>query len=183
MAKHLFSWRHVALASALLCSLTALAQRVDIKTNALLWATGSPNLGAEFRVGRHVTLNFEGAVNYLKISSINTKAAAFMPEVRYWFSGRPLAGHFVGLMGGAASYSTTFSQTRHKGDVFAAGLTYGYSFVLSRHWSLEATAGVGVAHLNEKRFKTTEEAPAEANNKKWAPTLTKLGVTFVYIIK
>ena len=36
---------------------SANAQRVGLKSNALYWAAMSPNLGAEFRVNRHLTLN------------------------------------------------------------------------------------------------------------------------------
>ena len=53
------------------CSLLALAlaagaggvqaQRVAVKTNALYWLTASPNLGVEFRMSRHFSLNIEAA--------------------------------------------------------------------------------------------------------------------------
>ena len=177
----------VAAAALLLCSTAAQAQRVSLKTNALYWATASPNLGVEFRLNRHLTLNLEGAANRLKIKSYNTKAIAFTPEMRYWFSARPQAGHFVGLMGMGTHYNLQLNKTRHNGDAFGAGITYGYSFVLSRHWSLETTLGLGALHVRED--KTKEGAPATSyhstspNNTKWVATPLKAGVTFVYIIK
>lgn len=84
----------------------------------------------------------------------------------------------------ASTYNVLLNGARHKGDAFGGGLTYGYSFVLGRHWSLEATAGVGALHINEKKFREgTEDVPDHANNAKWIPAPIKAGVTFVYLIK
>ena len=71
------------------CSVTAAAQRVSVKTNALYWAAATPNLGAEFRFNRHITIGLETAFNRFDISKVNTRMVGVMPEVRYWFSARP----------------------------------------------------------------------------------------------
>lgn len=159
------------------------AQRVALKTNALYWLASTPNLGAEFRVNRHVTFNFEAAYNRIKVFNIDTKGAVINPEVRYWFSARPQAGHFLGIAGIGADYNFRHKGKRYKGDLYGGGLTYGYSFVLSRHWSLEATAGVGIAHLQGKKYAKDEKEPQEANVKEWKFIPVKAGVSFVYIIK
>lgn len=160
------------------------AQRVSVKTNVLYWATASPNVGLEFRLNRHLTLNVEGAANYFKIKDISTHGMAFMPEMRYWFSLRPQAGHSVGIMGLVADYDVVFNGNKHKGDAFGFGPTYGYSFVLSRHLSLETTLGLGLLRVREKNFKPDSQVcPTEPNNCKWMVAPLKLGVTFVYIIK
>lgn len=159
------------------------AQRISLKTNALYWATATPNLGLEFRLNRHLTLNLEGAANRLKVSDISTRGMAFMPEMRYWFSARPQAGHFVGAMGLVADYDVTFNSTTHKGDAFGIGATYGYSFVLGRHWSMETTLGLGLLRVREKKYGPGQSSPEVPNNCKWLPAPLKAGVTFVYIIK
>ena len=38
---------------------TASAQRIALKTNALYWATASPNIGLELRINRHITFDFD----------------------------------------------------------------------------------------------------------------------------
>ena len=164
-------------------SQTAMAQRVALKTNVLYWATATPNLGLEFRLNRHLTLGVEGAVNKLKINSIDTRAEMAAAEMRYWFSARPQAGHFIGLAGIGANYDITKDQACHKGDAFGAGLTYGYSFVLSRHWSLEATIGAGQVYRHEKSYAKGSAEPEQVNVKKWQWAPIKVGATFVYIIK
>ena len=147
------------------------------------WAASTPNLGAEFRVNRHVTFNFEAAYNRIKIFNIDTRGTMITPEVRYWFSARPQAGHFVGIAGIGCHYNYERGTNRHKGDLYGGGVTYGYSFVLSRRWSLETTLGVGMAHVQEMRWDKDEYEPGEANVKGWRPIPIKAGVTFVYLIK
>lgn len=162
----------------------ASAQRVALKTNALYWAAATPNVGLELRVNRHVTFNFEGAVNRLKVGKYNTRGKAFTPELRYWFSARPQTGHFIGIMGAAVNYNVLVADQHHDGDIFGGGLTYGYSFVLGRHWSLEATLGGGIGYRREQDYNgLTEPRPVGMNVKKWQVLPLKAGVSFVYIIK
>ena len=142
--------RLCALCLALIMIAGAYAQRVSFKTNALYWGTLSPNAGVEFRLSRHYTLNLEGAVNPFTIGDYKIHSAAFTPEARYWFSGRPQAGHFVGIMGFGGIYSMAWNNTNHVGDAIGGGITYGYSFVLSRRWSLETTIGLGMLHVRER---------------------------------
>ena len=181
---------HRVLATALLTLLlaavgtTAQAQRVGLKTNLLYWATATPNVGLEFRLNRHLTLDLDAAYNRLKVGDINSRGEMGNVEMRYWFSARPQAGHFMGFIGTAANYNILLNDTRHAGDAFGGGLTYGYSFVLSKRWSLETSIGAGALHLREKRFnENTEAEPESANRRQWVFAPLKAGVTLVYIIK
>lgn len=178
------TWRTAIAALVLACAPAVVsAQRVALKTNALYWAASTPNIGAEFRINRHITFNFEAAYNRIKVFNIDTKGAAITPEVRYWFSARPQAGHFVGISGIGCDYNFVHNGKRHKGDLYGGGITYGYSFVLSRHWSLEATLGVGMAHCQEISWNKDEPQPDAANVKEWKPIPVKAGVSFVYILR
>lgn len=74
---HTTTHAHRVLATALLTLLlaavgtTAQAQRVGLKTNLLYWATATPNVGLEFRLNRHLTLDLDAAYNRLKVGDIN----------------------------------------------------------------------------------------------------------------
>ena len=163
---------------------TASAQRVSLKTNALYWAAASPNIGLEFRINRHITFDFDATYNNITIGKYDTQVRMFTPEMRYWFSARPQAGHFVGLTGIAANYNLLIKDESHDGDIFGGGLTYGYSFVLSRHWSIETTVGAGLVYRHELNYKQDDEnVPDRANVKKYQFFPLKAGVSFVYIIK
>ena len=184
MYKSVFCKKCFATALGLLMVSSISAQRVAVKSNALYWATMSPNLGVEFRLSRHFTLNVEAAANPFDISDkFKTRFFGVTPEVRYWFEARPHAHHFIGAMGLGSTYSMTFKDTFHEGDAWGAGLTYGYSFVLGTRWSLETTIGAGLLKVNEKKYKRWETTPQQANQDKWMFAPMKLGVTFVYLIK
>lgn len=159
------------------------AQRVGIKTNLLYWATLSPNIGTEFRLSRHFTVNLEAAGNPFKFGDHQLHFASFMPEVRYWFSARPQAGHFLGVMTTGTMYDLQWKEKIHTGDAIGAGLTYGYSFVLKQRLSLEATAGVGLLHTRDKSYRSGEDAPAVPNQTKTQLMPLKIGLTLTYLLK
>ena len=79
--------RVVALLSFLLlcCGVHVHAQRVAVKTNTLGWLTASPNVEAEFVLGRHISLNMGVAANPISTDNFKTTFTHFQPEVRYWF--------------------------------------------------------------------------------------------------
>lgn len=129
------------------------AQRVALKSNLIDWATLSPNLAVEMRLNQRLTLDISAAANPFSFTIADMKAThfRFQPELRYWFN-RPMARHFMGisLLGGL--YNVKFKEHLYEGDIWAAGLTYGYAFVLSRHWNMEATLGIGMAKLRGFRL-------------------------------
>lgn len=177
--------------AALLSAPVAQAQRVALKTNALYWAALAPNLSAEFRMSRHFSLNIDGAVNpglenvtkiFLKDNK-TTEVALLSPEVRYWFSARPHAGHFVGAMALGSIYKLRYDGMGHEGDALAVGLTYGYSFVLNRRWSIEGTVGAGAVRLREKKWAEGSERPDKINRKSTVLAPLKVGISVVYILK
>lgn len=160
------------------------AQRVGIKTNALYWAGMTPNLGLEVRLSRFYTLNMEGHVCVFDVSGYKLDHANFMPEVRYWFSGRPQTRHFVGVMGIASAYNMQLKQTVRKGEGVGVGLTYGYAFVLGRRWSLETTIGVGTIYHIEKKYEVSQPLSHDfVNHRGFAVSPLKLGVSFTYLLK
>ena len=159
------------LIAALMCCLAtgAFAQRAALKTNVLEWATATPNLGAEFVLGKSFSLNIEGAFNPISTSKLGMRHAHLVPEARWWL-GRALSRHFVGLLTGIGAYDVHLNETRHRGAHWVAGLSYGYDFVLSKHWNLELTVAAGYRGYREPEVHHSF-APLKAN------------VSFVYILK
>ena len=83
-----------------------------------------------------------------------------------------MARHFMGisLLGGL--YNVKFKEHLYEGDIWAAGLTYGYAFVL-----------IGMAKLRAFDYREGEEKPATPNLSKWSPVPIRLGLSFSYIFK
>lgn len=161
------------------------AQRVALRTNALEWMLASPNLALETRLSRRVTLDFSFGgspfIHHPVLSDWKLRNMNFSPSVRYWLN-RPMARNFVGVNVTAVLFDVCIKDHCWKGDVISFGLDYGYDFVLSRHWNLELTAGVGLGKVRGKDYRTFDPEPDIPNMSKWAP-LPRVGVSFTYIIK
>ena len=173
--------------------LTANAQKVALKTNLLYDATTTPNLGAELAMGKKSTLQLFYGLNPWKFASDRTKQLRhwlLMPEYRYWTC-QKFNGHFFGIhalggqynVGGIDLSNPVFKdldEKRYEGWYAGGGLTYGYQWLLSRHWNLEASVGVGYIRFHYKEFPCTEcGALIQENNKNYFGP-TKLALSLMY---
>lgn len=158
------------------------AQRMAIKTNTLGWLTASPNIEGEFVLSNHFTLGMSVAANPVRTDKLKTTFTHFQPEVRYWIN-RPMVSHFIGLTAFANNFNMRFDEVNHKGDAFAAGLTYGYAWILSPHWNIEATLGVGVLHYRQFKYDEGTAKPTSVNDRRTMLAPIKLGVSFAYILR
>ncbi len=182
----------------------AMAQEVALKTNLLYDATTTPNLGIEVGVGKKNTLQLFYGLNPWKFNS-DTHGQRFakhwllMPEYRWWTCTK-FNGHFIGahLMGGefnAASVSLPIpgfffagenipkavKDTRFQGAFAGVGVTYGYQWILSRHWNVEAEVGVGYNHVWYDQYPCYECGAKIKSGQSNYAGLTKLGLSILYI--
>ncbi len=163
----------------------ASAQRVALRTNTLEWLLASPNLALEARMSRHVTLSVgmggSPFKHYPGFDDVRLRNFNINPELRWWFN-RPMARHFVGVNVTAAVFDIQLRSRHWKGDLFSAGVEYGYALVLSRHWNVEFTAGIGAGKARGREWKEPAERPKDTNMSKIVP-VPRLGVSFAYIFK
>lgn len=133
------------------------AQDVAVKTDLLKDVVLTPTVGVEFGLAPKWTFEVSGSLNAWPVNNRYWKQWMAMPEARYWFCQR-FAGHFVGIhaLGGQYNFGnlhnnikflgTDFSHlsdNRYQGWMAGAGIAYGYDWILSRHWNLEAEIGFG----------------------------------------
>lgn len=81
-----------------LCIQSMQAQQIGFKTNALYWATTTPNMGMEMEVGKKHTAQVFFGLNPWKQSSGDHSSLRHwmvMPEYRYWFN-QNFDGWFLG---------------------------------------------------------------------------------------
>lgn len=169
----------------LCCAFTpAAAQRIAIKTNALQWATLSPNLGVQLFLSDRISLDLSAGGNPFTIGQYKLNYLMVEPEVRYWF-GRPLTGHTAGITLPYVDNDLGLNGTRYKGQVFGIGATYGYYWVLGRRWSMGVTAGLGMARYRQFKYKSDDPAgrPAEPNLCGWTAAPLNLSCSFSYILR
>lgn len=162
----------------------AKAQRMALKTNTVEYLILSPNLTYEARLSRVLSLQIGLAMNPISKDIAGFKAANFRvePELRYWFN-RPMARHFVAFSATAGAYSLQFKDRFIKGDAVGAGFSYGYAWVLSKHWNMEAEIGVGLATIHAYDYKGKNNCPGKANYRKVLPVPIRFGFSFAYVFK
>jgi hypothetical protein len=163
-----------------------------LKTNWLYWATITPNLGFEAGLNSKLSLDLSLNFNPWNFGSERTfKHFLVQPELRYWMKER-FNGHFLGVHLHYASYNIGgidvplfhFPTIRYDGNLYGAGLSYGYQWKISNRWNLEATAGLGYAHLDYNVYQVRdEEQPGPGYHPRNYFTPTKLGFNLIYVIK
>ena len=162
-------------------SFSGKSQNVAVKTNTLFWGATTPNLGIEVACSPKVTIDLWGAYNPWTFR--NDKKMRFwliQPEGRYWFCEK-FEGHFVGLHLHGAQFFGGFKEKRYDGYLAGGGISYGYDWILSPHWNLEAQIGVGYARLWYKESPRIPCIKCYENKHRnyWGPT--KAAISFVYI--
>jgi len=184
----------VALAMLLTVGLgTTQAQQVALKTNLLYDATTTPNLGVEIGVGRKSSVQLVYGLNPWKFGQGDDQKYAkhwiLNPEYRYWFCQR-FNGSFLGVhaFGGeydAANVNLLFwdelKDHRFEGWYVGGGISYGYQWVLSRHWNFEAAIGFGAAYIAYDKFNCGVCGKKLDDGHKVYVGPTKLALSLLYI--
>lgn len=150
------------------CCIHSSAQDLAVKTNLLYDATLTINIGAEMQVAPKWSIDLSGNYNPWTLSGGKKwKHWMVQPEARYWFC-QPLGGHFLGvhILGGEYNMGhfghgfkflnndlRLLKDHRYQGWYAGAGVAYGYSWLLGKHWNLEAEIGIGWAYT---RYDTYE---------------------------
>lgn len=175
-------------------SLVAYGQTIGVKTDvvsdALLF---SPNLGVEVSVGPRLTLDL--SAHYAPFSSGDTKRWKhwmIRPELRYWLC-QPFGGHFFGVHVFGGEYNVAnkkvlfglydIDDRRVEGWGVGAGLTYGYHWILSPRWGLEASIGLGGAYTKYDKYRCTHCGEKIGSDHKTYLGPTKASVSVIYMIK
>ncbi len=139
------------------------AQVVALKNNLLYDAVATPNLTLEWKLADRWTMNATVGFNPfpLKDDQWQTSGGQLHKwrhiladvELKYWFCAA-FVRDFVGFNIGYTHYNVVGGKypigwlypdilsKRRQGDAVMAGVSYGWSWILSPHWSIELAAGV-----------------------------------------
>lgn len=158
------------------------AQLVTVKTNMADWITASPNLSAEFIISNRLSIDLSVAGTPFKIKKdLYFRHLRLQPELRYWLTS-PLTKHYIGVTAFYSTYDAGYKKRGYFGDSYAAGLTYGYNWILSRRWNFEVSAGLGAIRYRMARY-TPGKAHPKPDVTGWKIAPVKLGLSFAYILK
>lgn len=173
---------------------TADAPRWAVKTNLATWGTASLNAAGEVRMSDKTSLNLGLSYNpWTYKDNKKWKHILVQPEVRYWMCA-PFGGHFLG---GHLIYShynaggtdlpcgiwKKLKDNRFQGDLYGIGVVYGYNWILSPHWNIEAALGLGYGFTHYKQYECRTCGNFKGTFDKHLFLPTKVALSFVYIIK
>lgn len=174
----------VAVIAMMAASPNLSAQRIALKTNALEYLTLSPNLTLEARLSRVLSLQVGVGVNPITKPIADFKFTNFRiePELRYWFN-RPMARHFIAVSTTAGNCDIQARSHYFKYDIFAAGVSYGYALVLSKHWNMETEIGLGIGVLRGLHSRAPISTVGESRAFHVMPVPIRFGLSFSYIFQ
>lgn len=177
---------------ALLCCQFSKAQTVALKSNLLYDAFLNVNAGIEIGLAPKWTLDVSGDLNTWSLSDGKRwKHWMVQPEARYWFCDR-FAGHFVGahLLGGQYNvghidqpFFDSLKDHRYQGWAAGAGIAYGYSWILGKHWNIEAEIGVGYVYTRYDKFQCAgcgKKIASDLHKNYFGPTKAAINIVYLF---
>lgn len=182
--------KYIAILVMLLCFIpTMQAQKIAVKTDALLLGAMTPNLGGELIVGERTSVCLTAFGNN-KPWGKDIKMMGVVPEVRYWFNGRPLIREYIGIAALGTHYDITWNEDMYKGDAIGAGISFGYVWKLTRRIAIECYASCSAVYFKHKHYNIYDNFEdyeifenEHTNVTGWKMIPTKIGVSFTYILK
>ena len=171
------------------------AQSVAVRNNLLYDATLTPNLGVDLKIDSLWTVGAVVGVNawdYDKQKNEKWRHLLIATNIRRWLDKEPfhknyiegdlIYSHFnVGNTTMPFSLYDAVKERRLQGDLIALGGKYGYSWILARHWRVEAEAGIAVGYAWFKEYECSTCGPQLGNGDRIF-LLPQLGINVVYII-
>ena len=175
-------------------ALQGVAQKLAVKTNLLYDATLTPNIGLEYKFADKVTGQITAGYNAWSFSDNRKwKHALVQPEVKYWLCST-YAGHFFGAHLLYTHYNASnvklpfglwsgLKDHRYQGDLGGIGVSYGYSWILGKRWSIEGSVGVGYGITSYKKYDCVKCGTYHGRETKHLFMPTKLALSVVYYLK
>lgn len=132
---------------------------MSLSTNMLYDALALPNIGAEFYLGKNWSVTGNWMYGWWDCDARHRYWRAYggYLAVRKWFGRaaieKPLTGSHIGVYAGVVTYDFEFGGTGFMGGLpgrtlwdrcnTMAGVEYGYSLPVSKHFNIDFTIGVG----------------------------------------
>lgn len=146
----------------------ASAQKVGVSTNALYWATTSPNIALELRTGAQTSFSLSVGYNPFKLPNrMSADGIAVNPKIMHWCVGSEwrywtcrtferLYFDIHALGGqyniGGIRWLTPLDGSRYQGWGAGGGIGIGYQWALGKRWGLNLALGVGYVYLHYDQY-------------------------------
>lgn len=170
-----------------------------LKTNLIADALALPEIGAEFYLGKNLSIVGNWMYGWWDNDRRHRYWRAYGGDValRLWFGKaaheKPLTGHHVGLYGGVVTYDFEFGGKGYMGGrpghnlwdrcMHYFGVEYGYSLPVARRLNIDFTLGLGYMGGKYVEYEPKDRCYVweSTNYKHWFGP-TKLEVSLVWLI-
>ena len=138
-----------------------------LKTNLLFLGTGTPNIQAEWWLGRRWSVQLETLCAWWTLAHgayANQLLYGGM-ELRHWLGNRQkhstLDGWYVGLGGGAGLYDLEWKSQGYQGEAALGYLSLGWQhrFGQRRQWCIDLGVGAGAFMTRYKEYRGSSVSP------------------------
>ena len=160
-----------------------------IKSNIVYAAALTPNIAVELPIKKNFSVELSSTYNAWDMKgNVKWKNLVLMSEFRYWPK-KNMQGRFYGLNVNWAKYNIGgipmpyFAEAdyyRYDGWTAGVGVSAGYMWYLSRHWSFEANIGLGVNYTSYDKYLQPVCGAYWGSFKNILIMPTKIGLSFVY---
>ena len=167
----------------MLSSQKGFSQEIAFRTSATMWATATPNIEVSVPVNKKWTVHLPVLYNpWVWKENSRFQQLTVMPGVRWW---KQLANvhYFLSAYAIASRFHVGgwFNHKyRYDGKAFGVGIGGGYSFVLNRHWNIEAELGFGCIYADYDKCGWTKDSHLYDKCRHLKIVPTKVDVSFVY---
>ena len=172
---------------------------MDIRTNMLYDIAAVPNIGAEFYVGKNISVYGNWMYGWWDNDARHRYWRIYGGELgaRLWLGrkahAKPLSGHHIGVYGGLLTFDFEWGDTGYMGglpggtlwdrSLVNAGIEYGYSLPVSNRLNIDFSIGLGyLGGYYIKYFPFDNEYYRQKEYKLRFFGPTKLEVSLVWLI-
>ncbi|MBP1644794.1 MAG: outer membrane protein/peptidoglycan-associated protein [Bacteroidetes bacterium] len=160
-----------------------------VKTNLVYAAVITPNIALELPVKKKFSIELSSTYNAWDMKgNVKWKNMVVMSEIRFWPK-KTMQGMFYGLnvnwskynIGGIIMpYYGDAHYYRYDGWTAGVGISAGYMWYWSSHWSFEANIGIGVNYTSYDKYLQPVCGAYWGSFKNILIMPTKIGLSFVY---
>lgn len=148
------------------------ASSLALRANLLRWATLTPDLGVEWRIGNRWSVGVNGSWTSWTWKGVDRRYALWevAPEVRCYM-GKERRG-YLGVMFKAGQFNYKLSDTGRQGDLMGGGLTGGYVLPIGKRLSLDFSLGLGYLNADYEKYAVIDGVRVRQGNETkgwWGP--------------
>lgn len=168
-----------------------MAQIVSVNTNVLMDAAMAPSFGFELALTKKSTFALDGFFSTNMVTK-HVKVLALQPEWKYYFSGRPMYRHYIGIGAIGTRHKMRIRSRWYDGHMLGAGLTFGYAMPITDRFYIDFHSSLGFLVREDRTWLNKDNYPAYhtdengmvyTNSHGTSLSPVKVGINMSYILK